>query len=376
MSRDLIFLAASLFIWGVGDGLFWFFQPLYLEKLGAQPVAIGVILSSWAIAMAVAHIPAGVLSDRIGRRPLIWASWQLGLVATVIMAMAPSLTTFVIGLVVYGVTAAVMAPMNSYITAARGRLSVGRALTLVSSGYNLGAIIGPVTGGLIAGRFGLRSIFWFAAGLFVVSNVVVLFLRKQPTEPVPREHQSKGLPLSPRYLGYLAIMFLAVFGTYLPQPLSSNFLQNEKLMGYQAIGQLGSISSLGVVVLNLALGQLDTRLGFLLSQGAVGLFAILLWRGTGFPAFALGYFFMGGYRTAKALGTAFTRDLAPPAKMGLAYGLTETVCSVATILAPVLAGVLYELRPDFMYITGLVLVILSIGAGVVFFINRLSPGSN
>lgn len=372
MSRDLIFLASSLFLWGIGDGLFMFFQPLYLQQLGAQPVAIGAIMSSWAIAMAVAHLPAGFFADRLGRRPLIWASWQLGLLAVVLMALARSLTVFVIGLSLYGVTAAVMAPMNSYITAARGKLSVGRALTLVSSSYNLGAIIGPVTGGWIAGRYGLNSIFWFAAGLFFLSNIVVLFLHKQPIEVAEPSHKERGLPLNPRYIGYLAIMFLAIFGSYLPQPLSSNFLQNQKLLDYQQIGQLGSVSSLGVVVLNLVLGQINAGIGFLLGQAAVGIFAILLWRGTGLPSFAIGYFLMGGYRTAKSLGTSFTRDLAPPSKMGLAYGLTETVCAVATILAPFVAGVLYEAQPDSMYIVGFGLVLLSILAGLIFFMRNPS----
>lgn len=372
MSRDLIFLASSLFLWGIGDGLFMFFQPLYLQQLGAQPVAIGAIMSSWAIAMAVAHLPAGFFADRLGRRPLIWASWQLGLLAVVLMALARSLTVFVIGLSLYGVTAAVMAPMNSYITAARGKLSVGRALTLVSSSYNLGAIIGPVTGGWIAGRYGLNSIFWFAAGLFFLSNIVVLFLHKQPIEVAEPSHKERGLPLNPRYIGYLAIMFLAIFGSYLPQPLSSNFLQNQKLLDYQQIGQLGSVSSLGVVVLNLVLGQINAGIGFLLGQAAVGIFALLLWRGTGLPSFAIGYFLMGGYRTAKSLGTSFTRDLAPPSKMGLAYGLTETVCAVATILAPFVAGVLYEAQPDSMYIVGFGLVLLSILAGLIFFMRNPS----
>ena len=41
MTKDLILVAVSLFTWGLGEGIFIYFQPLYLQKLGASPVAIG-----------------------------------------------------------------------------------------------------------------------------------------------------------------------------------------------------------------------------------------------------------------------------------------------------------------------------------------------
>jgi len=91
MSPDLLLLGVSLMIWGVGEGMFLIFQPLYLQQLGADPVAIGAILGASGIAMAVAHIPAGHLADRIGRKPLLLVSWFTGMLATWVMALAPSL---------------------------------------------------------------------------------------------------------------------------------------------------------------------------------------------------------------------------------------------------------------------------------------------
>ena len=48
---------------------------------------IGAILGAVGIAMTVAHLPAGYISDRIGQRPVMWTSWILGIAATGIMAM-------------------------------------------------------------------------------------------------------------------------------------------------------------------------------------------------------------------------------------------------------------------------------------------------
>src|SRR5512135_3510862 len=71
MSSDLILLGVSLMTWGVGEAAFFIFQPLYLQQLGASPVTIGAIYMGVGIAMTIAHIPAGHLADRIGRRQLL-----------------------------------------------------------------------------------------------------------------------------------------------------------------------------------------------------------------------------------------------------------------------------------------------------------------
>ncbi len=42
--------------------------------------------------------------------------------------------------------------------------------------------------------------------------------------------------------------------------------------------------------------------------------------------------------------------------MGLAYGVTETVSGLAMMLAPMLAGLLYEKNPETIYIWGAILI--------------------
>src|SRR5689334_5127789 len=117
---SLLWLGAALLLWGTGESMFFIFQPIYLSQLGANPVQIGTILGAAGVAMLSAHIPAGYLADRIGRRPLLFASWLLGLLSAWMMALAQELPLFIAGLLVYSFTTFVTAPMNSYITAARG----------------------------------------------------------------------------------------------------------------------------------------------------------------------------------------------------------------------------------------------------------------
>jgi predicted MFS family arabinose efflux permease len=370
MSRELNLLAISMATWGVGEGMFYFFQPLYLQKLGASPIEIGAILGGVGVSMSLAHIPAGYLADRVGRKQVLIAGWLIGLSSAWIMALAPSLLIFTIGLLTFSTTIFVLAPLYSYVTAARGKLSIGRTITLISASFNSGAVLGPIIGGQIGDQVGLRQVYVIAACIFAVSTLMVFFIRPQPVEARSEERTLNALQFDKRYSLYLSIVFLAVFAMYLPQSLSSNFLQNERGLSLGQIGQLGAISSLGVVVLNLVLGQLDARMGFILGQAAVGLFALLLWTGTGIPWFAAGYFLLGGNRTARSLASAHTREFVQQSNMGLAYGVTETVSSAAIILAAPLAGYLYSLHPIWMYPASLGLVMVSILVGAVFFISQ------
>jgi MFS family permease len=373
MSRDLILVALSLLVWGLGEGAFFSFQPLYLQQLGADPIAIGAILGGYGFAQTLAHVPAGYLADRIGRRPLMRFAWILGLIATWLMAIATTLPTFVAGMLLYGTTMFVVSPLNSYVTAARGKWSVGRAITTTSAFFNIGAILGPTMGGWIGENYGFRSIFLVAAVIFGLSTILIFFIRPQPVEGRTALGQGDKLIRNAPYLRFMSLVFLAAFAMYLPQPLAPNFLQNERGLSLVAIGQLYSISSLGVVLSNLLLGNLEHRLGYLLGQVFVGVFAAILWQQTGMVWYGLAYLFVGGYRTARALAIAQIQTLVHPANMGLAYGFSETISSSANILVPFLAGFLYDRSPEIIFPLSLILITISVLANAYYLYFRSAP---
>jgi DHA1 family tetracycline resistance protein-like MFS transporter len=353
--------------------MFFFFEPLYLQELGAEPATIGAIFGAVGLMMTVSHLPAGYLSDRIGRRPLLWTAWGFGVVSALMMGFATSLPLFVAGLLAYSLTAFVISPLNSYVTGARGRFTPGRALTLVSAFYNTGAVAGPLIGGWIGNTYGLGSTFKAAAVVFVVSAIIILFIHAQPLERHEAGSPPPRLITNRSYLIFMSLVLVVMFATYLPQPLTANFLQNERGISLSQIGLLGSIHALGIVVLNLGLGQLNARLGFILGQGAVALFTLLLWQGTGMFAYAWGYFLLAGFRVLRPLITAQVRDLIHGSQMGLAYGMTETINAVPIIIAPVLAGLLYEVSPMMVYPASFVFILVGILLSYLFAPRRLAP---
>jgi len=368
MKRDLILVGIAMFAWGLGEGLFIYFQPIYLQELGADPILIGTILGGFGLAMTVSHIPAGYLADRIGRKPVMVAAWVTGTIATWTMALADSLQVFVLGMLLFGLTMFVMSPLQSYLTAARGNLSVGRVVTLMSAGFNLGAVIGPILGGRIGDQFGMKQTYLLAGIIFLLSTIIISFIGSQPVERAAPTEGGKRWFFSSRYMVYMGVIFLAIFAMYLPQPLTPNYLSNQGGYDLTQIGFLFSVSSIGVVVLNLTLGSLPARSGFLLGQAGVAAFTLILWWGSGLPWYFVAFFMLGGYRTALNLGMAQVRELVPSAKMGLAYGLAETVGGTAVILAPLLAGFLYSNDPTLMYAIGLGLILLSL-----YVSGRFSP---
>lgn len=360
MERDLVFVAISLFFWGLGESSFQPFQTLYLQQFGAPPIQIGTILGVYGIASTMAHIPAGYLADRIGRRPMMWSAWFLGVCATVIMGFASSLGWFVAGMLLYGITLFVLAPMNSYVSVARGKLSVGRALTLISASYNLGVIFGPIIGGLIGNTFGYQSIFRFSAIIFLVSTIFIMLIRSQSVEDTSIKHNEHRLLKNSAYIRFLTLFAFATCAMYISQPLAPNFLQNERSISLLKIGQLYSIGGIGIVIINLSLGRFMAWKGYILGQAFVALFALFLWRGSGFVWYAIAFFWLGGFRASRSLAIAHIRSLVSSVNMGLAFGFAETISAIALIFAPILSGVLYEYNPDWVYISGLILIMMSI----------------
>lgn len=356
MTRDLLLVSISLFTWGVGEGMYFYFQPLYLEKLGATPFIIGAILSANGIAMTLAQIPGGYLADRYGPRPLMWAAWIMGAISTTIMAFSGSLPMFVAGYLLYGLTSSVLAPMNSYITRVRGTWPVQRALTFPSAMFHLGAVIGPIIGGWVGEQYSFSMVYKISAGIFFLSSAVILCIR--PVQPTPNTQVVKnGSLLQNRaFLVMLGLVFASMTVLYLPLSLTPNFLQNQIGLDLRAIGYLGSVGSLGNAVFALVLGSLHPSTGFIIGQTFVALAALLFRVGKVIPAFAGGYFFFGGYRLSRSMVLALTRDLVHPSEIGLAYGFIETANALSVILAPFLAGILYEWNPVAMYSYGLLAI--------------------
>lgn len=361
MNRNIPFIAAALLLWGFGEGMFFNFVPIYLDRqFLLSESQIGLVLGAFGLSMAVTHIPAGQLADRLGRRPLLIAAWLLGLISTVVMGIALTLPLYLIGLFGYGLTAFVSSPLSSYMTAARGNWPVSTVLALTTATFGLGMALGPVTGGWIGDTYGMRMSFFVAAGVFVFSNISMFFIQNQPLDrhdpaapPPPLRHNREFVILA-------AVIGFAIFSMYLAQPLTPNFLEGVRGLSLSQSGIIFTAGALGNSLMAILFSRVHPRRGFLFAQMLVILFALFIWKGTALPFFALGYFLLGGFRAGRPMALAQARELVHDSQMGITYGILETVSAVIFILTPPLAGVLFEYDPMIVYPLAIVLIAVSI----------------
>lgn len=375
MNRSLLFIAAALLLWGFGEGMFFNFVPIYLDRQFAlTEYEIGLVLGAFGFSMAITHIPAGRLSDRIGRRPLLFAAWILGLASTFIMGLALALPFFLIGLFGYGLTAFVSSPLSSYVTAARGKWPIGTVLALTTATFGMGMALGPVTGGWIGDRFGMRMSFLVAAAVFVISTVFIFLIERQPIDEHDPEAPPPNLRSNQRFVIFMGVLAFAIFAMYLAQPLTPNFLEGVRGLSLSETGIIFTAGALGNSLMSILLSRVHPRRGFLFAQGLVILFALFIWKGTSLPIYLLGYFLLGGFRAGRPMALAQARELVHDSQMGMTYGIMETISAVIFILTPPLAGILFERDPTIVYPLSIALITVSIAVSY-FFSPRRSPAA-
>lgn len=376
MTPDLLIIAFSLMIWGFGESMFFYFLPLSLQMWGATPVLIGAVLGGIGLAAAIAQIPAGYLSDRYGARYLMWTSWIIGMVSTLMMVLAKSMLFFIVGLWFYYFTAFVVAPLNSYIIHVRGKFSVERSLTLVSGMYSAGAIAGPVVGGLIAKTYGLPRIYLAAFFIFTFSTALIFFLKLRKFEKPPAEHKPVHIFRNTRYITLVILAFFSIIILALPQQLTSNYLENQQNLSLVTIGLLGTIGNAGKAFATLVLGGLDNSIGLIIGHLMVAVFSICLYFGKTPWLFGLGYFAFGGYPLSRLMLVAKIRSTVKDHEVGFAFGILETIGGFAVVLTPLLAGWLYSKDPRLVYLISFPLVLLLIAITLIIFRKIRIPKTN
>ncbi len=373
MNRNLLLIALALLLWGFGEGLYFNFVPIYLDKqFMLDKYGIGLVLGGYGLSMALTHIPAGRLADRIGRRPLLFTAWILGLLAALVMGLALTLPLFLAGWFAYGLTAFVASPLSSYVTAARGKWPVGTALSFSTAAFATGAVLGPVTGGWIGEQYGMRRSFFVAAAIFLLSNLVVFLIERQPIDHHDPESPPPGLASNRGFVVLMGVLAFAMFAMYLAQPLTPNFLEGVRGLSLGEAGVVFTAGALGNSLVAILFSRLPPRRGFLLAQMLVMLFALLIWKGASLPVFALGYFLLGGFRAGGPMIWAQARELVHDSQMGVTYGIMETIRAAVFILTPPLAGLLFEYNPVIVYPLSMGLIAISVIISYVFSPRKVS----
>lgn len=350
LNRDLKLLSLSLFLWALGEGLFIFILPIYMTELGASPVQIGQLYSIGAIAMAASLLPAGWAADRIGSKAILVTGWAAGIFSALFFALAHDIPVFLIGLLLYRITAWVLPGISTYTTNARGALTPERALSSVYSMFHAGLIVSPAIGGYVGQAYGLRANFWVALVMFTISTGVIVLLRYQAPHPAEGRLPAKELLTNRRFLLFMPLVLFVMVVLYLGYDFAPKFLSEVKHVDLEQIGWLGTLNAIGGFSLNQYLGRRPPRRGILLALGLVLIHAVVMLQASWIGWFALAYFLRGAVNAVRALISALVTRLVQPVQLGLAFGVAEMVSTTGDVVAPYLAGLLYDYLPALPFV--------------------------
>jgi predicted MFS family arabinose efflux permease len=167
---------------------------LYAHDLvGATPLLVGLAIGAYGLTQAIFQIPFGLASDRIGRKPVIYAGLVIFAMGSVVAATADSISGVIIGRALQGsgaiaaATIALAADLTRESVRTRAMAAIGISVAL---SFAAALVVGPLLGDAI----GVGGIFWLTAGLALLGMLVLAFI--VPTPDRSRVHRDAEPVLS------------------------------------------------------------------------------------------------------------------------------------------------------------------------------------
>lgn len=154
------------------------FLPLYLaDVLKVEPVVMGAAIMAMHLGGVLVSPLAGILSDRIGRRPVVMAGLAGTTVIIVALTFVDNATVYVAGVSVLGFLLYAVRPvLHSWMMDLAPQELRGSATSVLFGMQAALSTVVPILGGAVADIWGLTEVFYLIAALMLVANAMVVFL--------------------------------------------------------------------------------------------------------------------------------------------------------------------------------------------------------
>ena len=161
---------------GTGQSGLRTFLPLYVAAaFASNPYWIGATITVLQLSGAVATPFAGGLSDRIGRRPVLFIGFALSFVVIALMPLTESLPWFVVLVALAGVsTFAVRPVIQSWALEKASPQLGGSMVSLLFGTQSAFSMAIPVLGGMIADLWGIQYVFYALAATVVLAMAIAV----------------------------------------------------------------------------------------------------------------------------------------------------------------------------------------------------------
>lgn len=330
--------------------------PAFAADLGAGPELLGVIVAASTITGVFFKLPAGALSDMLGRKRMM-------VLGALFFAVPPFFYPFVsdpysllILRFVHGFATAIFSPVAAAYVASLGEARRGARLGWFSSMNDIGATGGPMIGGFILYFTASFPTTYLTVGALGALTLLVVLLLPDVEPSRERGKQTfsqraaefrqgvrEVLSVPPILIasGIEAVMYFgyAAFLGFLPiyaKQAGLNDAEIALVLGAQLIAAM---------IVKPVAGRLSDRSGRKPVIVAGLLFCIaalpLIFRSEDFALFALFSALLGiGVGAVTPVTNALIADLASTRRLGAAMGVFGTVFDFGEAMGPIVAGFL------------------------------------
>ncbi|HEY4453044.1 MAG TPA: MFS transporter [Pseudonocardiaceae bacterium] len=308
--------------------------PIYERQWGFAPWLLTLAFGVYAIALLVAILVIGSLSDHVGRRPLMIGALAVELVAMLLFLFASSIDWLIVARIVQGVATGAA---SSSLSAAVVELAPERRKKLGALMTGMAPLAGLGIGALFAGILAAPTAVWLVLVVVMALGTVFTVLTPEtstrkpgalasliPRFSVPAQVRGLFATTLPGMIS--AFMLMSLFLGLVPIVLAAVFRVGSPIVGalvaFVAFGSGTVVSALTSAVrphrLRLV-GASAMTVGAVLFVGGVGLGAVgLVWAAAVFAGAGLGASFSGT-----------TRGLVPEVKPHERAGLFAAIYLVA-----------------------------------------------
>lgn len=320
---------------------------------GATPALMGLAIGIYGLTQAALQIPFGMLSDRIGRKRVIFAGLAIFAAGSIVAALAESIGGVIAGRALQGagaIAAAVLA-LTADLTREEQRT---KAMAIIGASIGLTFALAMVLGPVVARVAGVSGVFWLTAGLAFGAMAILAWLVPAPAASRFHRDTSPVLAQFGRILGDTQLLRLNLGIAVLHFNITAAFTVLPLLLGQglaipaadHGLIYLGVLAGALVLIVPLVLASDrlgHTRTVFLGAIAGLGLAQLGLW---GAPASLLGaaalmVAYFATLMLLEAMLPALVSQRAPPQLKGTAMGAYSTCQFLGAFLGGVAGGWLH-----------------------------------
>ncbi len=345
---------------------------------------MGLLMASYAIMQLIFSPIWGSISDRIGRKPVLMLG-VLGFGLTqLLFGFSTALWMLLASRILAGVLSSATLPTAmAYIGDSTSERDRGGGMGIIGAAMGVGMVLGPGIAGWMA-SFSLSTPFFFAAGLSLVS-LVLIYLLLPESLPLEKRDSSAGKIQGPHLQELWQALFspigLLLFMAFLVSFGMTNFeiifgLYSAETYGYgpqQVGGLLTFIGIISAIVQGGLTGPFTRRWGEVaiikasLLGSAFGFAMMVMARSFIVVLLTMGFFVISNAMLRPAVSALISRRAT--IGQGIAMGMNNSFMSLGRSVGPLWAGFAYDINSTYPYWSGSIIMLV----GFIVSITRLKP---